>query len=204
MGNCEFCTTGSSEDAALINTQDHGKRNERWAKAVLDGNFVGCQYVHLDDQDVIDQVVDIKTGEHAIHIAVKTHNTHLLEFLQQHHVNVDSQTYDTKNTALHLAAAANNVNMIRALLMMGADVDIRNAEKKLPRDLCTKNIKREFNRAKVNALRYAYMLYIFILFEIFILSCFCFFGLKCNKIYFFQCKKKTLTLINNHVHCTYN
>lgn len=154
MGNCEFCSTGSKEDAALLNTQDLDKRNERWTKAVMDNNFVGCRYVYLDDPDVIDQVVNIQTGEQALHVAVKNHNSQLVNFLGQHDADVNAQTYDTKNTPLHFAAMDNNVTMIKALIMMGADVDIRNAAKKLPRDLCTKNIKREFNRSKVNALRY--------------------------------------------------
>ena len=128
--------------------------NERWINAVINNSMVGCRYVHMDDPDVIDQVVDISSGEHAIHVAVRNRNLELVEYLGENNVDINCQSRIEKETALHIAARQADTTMIKVLLSLGADISVKNSKGKIPRDVCTnKTMRREFTAARADKLR---------------------------------------------------
>ena len=154
MGACSStCCSKDSDELPKRNTESWGPMNERWGKAVLKNNLVGCQYVHADDPNVIDQVVNATTGERAIHVAVSTKNVALFQFLAQYQVDVNVQTVNHE-TPLHIAAKNNDTQSIKMLLALGADQDIKNGDNKLAKDLCDRNIRREFTKSKQKMLMY--------------------------------------------------
>jgi len=53
------CPCSDENDGYDISTQP-ARFNERWMKSVIEGNIVGCKFIHLEDPDVIDQIVDTK------------------------------------------------------------------------------------------------------------------------------------------------
>jgi len=150
MGSdCSCCTNNTNNTDP--NTQAL-RLNQRWIQAVNEGNLVGCKFIHLEDPDVLDQVVDIKTRDRAIHMAVRKKNVELLEYLLDNQCDLDCQSANG-NTALHEAALNNDLSIIKLLIQYGADVDIRNKNNKLSKELCNNNIKREFTKNKIERLR---------------------------------------------------
>jgi len=147
--DCPCCTKENNNTE--VNTQPL-RLNQRWIQSVNEGNLVGCKFIHLEDPDVLDQFVEPKKKERAIHIAVKNKNMELLEYLLENQCDLDCQTA-SGNTALHEAALTNDLTTIKLLIQYGADVDIRNKGNKLCKDLCNNNIKREFAKSKVERLR---------------------------------------------------
>ena len=149
----QTCGCGKKDGELLADMDENVRINENWNQAVIAGSVVGCKTIYMDDTEVLDQIVDFQTGWRAIHYAVKHRSPELLEFLLENEADPDFQTRDTKNTALHMAAQANHVPMIRLLLMHGIDADIKNGKGQAARDLCSKQLKREFNRSKIQALK---------------------------------------------------
>lgn len=59
----------------------------------------------------VNHLVSPKTGEREIHIAVRDENIYLLRFLIDNDSDLDLQTSDTKDTALHIASRMNSRTM---------------------------------------------------------------------------------------------
>ena len=150
----QTCGCGGKDKQSVQDTDENEFFNENWNKAVLNDSTVGCKTIFNNDTEVIDQLVDRVTGERAVHFAVKNRNTDLLEFLLENECDTDVQRLEDGRTPLHIAAEYNHVPMIRLLLMYGCDSQIKDKNNKIARDLCSKNLKREFNNAKITALRY--------------------------------------------------
>jgi hypothetical protein len=93
-----------------------------------------------------------KPKQNALHLAVKTKNTEIVKLLlsQQSKTPIDINAQDDEdNTPLHLAAAHNDLEMVKVLLAHDKiNVDIKNKEKKIPDEATSFSFRSADNQIK--------------------------------------------------------
>eukprot|EP01084_Bolivina_argentea_P070184 127625_1 len=141
MGNA--CCSGDRQEIN-INTN---VKNPDWADAIKTHNIVGVKILHATDPDVINEPID-KHGNCAIHFAVINKHQDLLDYLLKNGVNINAQGGKLRNTALHEAVINSDMKTVRDLFSFGIDDSISNIDGKRAIDICSKELKRQFTKAK--------------------------------------------------------
>eukprot|EP01084_Bolivina_argentea_P027794 51629_1 len=129
--------------------------NTHWADAVIKQNMVGIRMIHATDPEVINTPID-EHGCVAIHIAVKHKNRDLLIYLLTHNANVNRKGGLDANTALHEAVLMKDTVATKWLFTYNANPDLINRYRKRPFDLCDRDFKREYMKAKISKKKYKY------------------------------------------------
>ena len=136
--------------AAIDNLEKVEVYDKEWARAVFVKDLDECLSIYQmynfdksEAENIINSCVDAKTGDAAIHQAVRHKSYELIQFL----IDLDKKDDDIKfdmnkkqdgangNTALHLAAVYRNTEMIKFLIENGADPDIKNKKDKRPQEM---------------------------------------------------------------------
>lgn len=116
-----------------------------WAKAVTSGHIESMRNILNNKPEIINEYIN-NHGICAIHHAVQTKNTRMLEYLLENGVNMNKQRSKDGNTALHIASIARNVNIIRLLFEYRVNDTIVNHKKKTAYDVCTLSFKRTYKK----------------------------------------------------------
>ena len=146
MGDaCSACKENYYSDLDNPQRALNDVHDDRWINAITSDSLIGAQYVYNDDPNVINTIVDRINGEIALHIAVRNRNIEMIEFLCNNNIDINYKSKKIGQTALHIAAMNNDIQIIRLLLSYGASVDIKRKDGKIARDLCNRNVRREFN-----------------------------------------------------------
>ena len=98
----------------------------------------------------INRVINIKTGEREIHLAVRNENTTFIQFLVENGCDINTQATKTKDTPLHIASQINSSKMVLLLLSLDANPNILNGNEKLAIDLCNDKIRLVYQKHEQN------------------------------------------------------
>ena len=122
-------------------SRDHGENALHIAARF--GHLNILKYI-LEKVPEIDPLSRSRDDFTALHLAAREGQIDCIAELIKHGVNVDIKTEIEQQTPLHIAAYANNINSVRALLYFYADIDATDKEDYTPYDMSTNDDVKDY------------------------------------------------------------
>lgn len=137
------CSCSKSTTKPVINT----RLKSAWKDAIVANDMISIEFLHSNDPDIINEAID-NNGSRAIHFAIKTKNCKLLEYILENGGDINIRGGECNNSPLHEAVIIEDLFAVRYLFSLSVADDIRNMNDKTPFQICSKNFRRRYCKAK--------------------------------------------------------
>ena len=150
MGNTCCSEGGTNGEASNMNIRCDP--TSEWATSIHQGDLDEIKAILEDTPKSLNSRVNME-GDTALIIAVRKRQMSLIEFLLFNNADVNIQSFNTGNTALHEAALRENVYILTMLIHSGADPKITNNDgryaKSLSKDREIKSLFKPHNMERI-------------------------------------------------------